>query len=166
MAMAHLQNLDDLFYDQLKEAYDIESQLVEALPEMEKNTRNNELKEIFSQHREEAKNQQTRLQEIADDMGIDLSGEKSDAMEGMIRRTHKLLSEDAEDNVKDAGLIADVQRMKHYEMAVYGTAREYANSIDRKDVADKLNQSLEEESNVDKRLSEIAVNNINPQAKM
>lgn len=164
--MAHLQSLDDLFHDQLKEAYDIESQLVEALPQMEENTRNNELKEIFSQHRKEAQNQQNRLQEIADDMGIDLSGQKSDAMEGMIRHTQQLLSEDAEDNVRDAGLIADVQRMKHYEMAVYGTAREYANSMDRKDVADKLNQSLEEETKADRRLSEVAVNNINPKAKM
>lgn len=164
--MAHLQSLDDLFYDQLKEAYDIESQLVEALPEMEDKTRNKELKEIFSQHRKEAKNQQNRLQEIADEMGIDISGQRSDAMEGMLRHTHQLLSEDAEDNVRDAGLIADVQKMKHYEMAVYGTAREYAHSMDRKDVADKLNQSLQEESNVDRRLSEVAVNSINHKARM
>lgn len=99
-------------------------------------------------------------------MGIDLSGKRSEAMEGMLRHNQKLLSEDAEENVRDAGLIADVQKMKHYEMAVYGTAREYANNMNRKDVADKLNQSLEEESQADRRLSEVAVNNINPKAKM
>lgn len=163
--MTELRNLEDLFYHHLKDIYNAETQLIDALPKMEERARNDELKRAFSEHLEETRNQQKRLQEIADNLGIELTGKKCEAMEGLIREAQELISEDAKDHVRDAGLIADAQKIEHYEISAYGTAREYAKALNKQDIAEMLDQILQEESNADEKLNKIAIGSINVKAK-
>lgn len=163
--MSELKDLNDLFHHQLKDIYNAEQQLLSALPEMEQNARSTELKKAFNEHLEETKNHKERLDKIADQLDIDLSGETCEAMQGLVEEAKSLVSEDAEDFVRDAGIIADAQRIEHYEISAYGTARHYASVLGHDDIANLLQETLDEESHADELLNEIAVDKINPKAK-
>lgn len=163
--MEKLNNLEDLFREQLKDIYSAETQLAEALPKMRDKSSNKNLHNCFSEHLEQTKNHRKRLDEIAKSMDIDLSGKTCKAMEGLIREANEFISEDADTNVRDAGIIADAQRIEHYEIAAYGTARQYAKALNHQKAADLLEQTLNEESDTDQKLSQIAMDNINVQAK-
>lgn len=163
--MSELKDLNDLFYHQLKDIYNAEQQLINALPEMEKEARSEELKKAFSEHLEETKHHKDRLDKIADQLDINLSGETCEAMQGLIEEAKSIVSESAEDIVRDAGIIADAQRIEHYEISAYGTARHFASVLGHDDIANLLQETLDEESHADELLNEIAVNSINPKAK-
>lgn len=132
---------------------------------MEKKASNKDLKNAISEHLEETKEQKKRLDEIAKKLDIDISGEKCEAMEGLIREAKSFVSETSEGDVRDAGIIADAQRIEHYEISAYGTVVEYAKALNHNDIAKKLKATLDEESAADKILNDLAVNNINRQAK-
>lgn len=163
--MNKLKNLENLFHHELKDIYSAETQIIEALPEMEKQASNKNLRRALSQHLEETKLQKKRLEEIAEILEIDITGETCEAMQGLIKEAKSFLKEDAEEHVKDAGMIAKAQSVEHYEIAAYGTALQYAKHLKQNEVADMLKQTLDEESSADEKLSEIAVENINLQAK-
>ena len=162
--MTKLRSMEDLFHHYLKDIYSAETQIIDALPKMKEKARSEELKNAFNQHLEETRNQQKRLQEIADELDIDLAGETCEAMEGLIREAQEVISEDAEDHVRDAGLIADAQKIEHYEISAYGSARAFAQMLDKKNIADKLNQTLQEESKTDEKLNKLAMDTVNKQA--
>lgn len=163
--MGKLNNLEDLFHHQLKDLYSAEKQLIKALPKMKKEAKNDSLKKAFENHLEETKNQKKRLDEIADMLDIDLSGETCEAMKGLIEEAEKFISEDAAPEVHDAGLIADAQRVEHYEISAYGTAVHYAEALNHEEAAEKLQETLDEESAADEKLNDLAVDNVNKQAK-
>lgn len=163
--MKKLKNLEELFQHHLKDIYSAETQLAEALPQMRDRSSNKKLHNAFSQHLEETKNHKKRLSEIAKSMDIDLSGVNCKAMEGLIQEAKSFISEDADDSVRDAGIIADAQRIEHYEISAYGTAAQFAKALNHQEAAEKLHQTLEEESNTDQMLSQIAIDNINVQAE-
>jgi len=163
--MSKLNNLEDLFHHQLKDIYSAEKQLISALPTMKEKASNAKLKQAFEDHLKETKKHKKRLDEIADTLGIDLSGETCNAMKGLIKEAKEFISEDASEEVRDAGIIADAQRIEHYEISAYGTAVQFAMGVDQSKIAEKLQQTLDEESAADKKLNELAVNNINKQAK-
>src|SRR4051812_28206298 len=118
-----LKTLNDLLVHELKDLYSAENQLVKALPKMAKAATHEELQAGFKEHLEETKNHVTRLEEVARICECKLTGHKCKAMEGLIEEGAELISEDAEDAVRDAGLIGAAQRVEHYEIAGYGTAR-------------------------------------------
>jgi ferritin-like metal-binding protein YciE len=164
--MSKLTDLEDLFHHQLKDIYSAEKQLIKALPEMKKEAKNSELKNVFAEHLEETKTQKERLEQIADALDIDLSGETCEGMKGLIKEAKSFVSEDASDPVRDAGIIADAQRIEHYEISAYGTAVHFAKALDHDDeIIDKLQQNLDEESAADELLNNLAINNINKEAK-
>lgn len=163
--MGKLNNLEDLFHHQLKDLYSAEKQLIDALPKMKKEANNDSLKKAFESHLEETKNQKKRLDEIADMLDLDLSGETCEAMKGLIEEAEEFISEDATPEVRDAGLIADAQRVEHYEISGYGTAVRYAEALGHEEAADKLQETLDEESSADEKLNDLAVDNVNKQAK-
>ncbi len=163
--MAKLKNLEDLFHHQLKDIYSAETQLADALPNMVKKSSDEKLKEAFSDHFKETKDHIKRLEQIAEKLDINPSGETCKAMKGLIKEAKDFISEDATPEVRDAGLIADAQRIEHYEISAYGTAVQFAKGLNHDDIADKLQKTLDEESSADKKLSKIAKNNINKQAK-
>lgn len=163
--MAKLKNLEDLFHHELKDLYSAEKQLINALPKMEKKAASDDLKKAFGEHLEETKNQKKRLEEIAETLDFEISGETCDAMQGLIKEAEKFISEDAASEVQDAGLIADAQRVEHYEISAYGTAVHYAKVLNHDDIAEKLQQTLNEESSADEKLNNLAIDNINVEAK-
>lgn len=164
--MSKLKNLEDLFHHQLKDIYSAETQLVDALPTMIEEATDKKLKKAFSDHLEETKDQVKRLEEVGKSLEVKLTGETCKGMKGLINEAQSFISEDAENHVRDAGLIADAQRIEHYEISAYGTAVEYAKALGKKDVAKKLEQSLKEESKADKKLNDLAVDTINAKAML
>lgn len=164
--MKKLTNLEDLFHHQLKDIYSAETQIVKALPEMIENANNDKLKNAFSDHLEETQEQVERLEEIGKELKIKMAGETCEAMKGLIKEAKSFISEDAEQHVRDAGIIADAQRIEHYEISAYGTVVEYARALGEISIAKKLEQSLKEESNADEKLTKLAKDRINAKAKV
>ncbi len=159
-----LKTLEDLFVHELKDLFSAENQLVKALPKMAKAATHEELKAGFEEHLEETKGHVTRLEEIAEICGCKLTGHKCKAMEGLIEEGQELISEDAEDAVRDAGLIGAAQRVEHYEIAGYGTARALAAVLGYEEAVELLTQTLEEEKATDGKLTELAENIVNADA--
>lgn len=160
----HLQNLQDLYVEQLRDLYSAENQLVKALPKMAKAASNEQLSQSFLDHLEETKGHVERLKELFDKMGKKPTGKVCKAMEGLIAEGKEAIEEDAEPDVLDAGLIAAAQRVEHYEMAGYGTVRSFAKLLGDKDALRILTQTFDEESAADKKLSKLAESTINIEA--
>lgn len=156
-----LETLHDLFIHELKDLYNAESQLVKALPKMVKAATNEELKTGFSKHLEQTRIHVQRLEKIAAVYDIKPAGHRCKAMEGLIAEGAELISEDAEPAVRDAGLIGAAQRVEHYEIAGYGTARALARCLEYDDAVDLLTETLEEEKETDEKLTELATSSIN-----
>ncbi|WP_234572286.1 YciE/YciF ferroxidase family protein [Rhodohalobacter sp. 614A] len=163
--MGELNNLEDLFHHQLKDIYSAEKQLIKALPTMVENASNEQLQKAFEEHLEETKGHKKRLEEIGEELDLDLSGETCNAMKGLIEEAEEFISENPDLDVKDAGIIADAQRIEHYEISAYGTAVTFAEALGHNNAAKKLQQTLDEESEADATLNELAIESVNPRAK-
>ena len=159
-----MKNLKELFEHQLKDLYSAESQLIEALPKMAKNASDSNLKQAFEAHLEETKQQRKRLEEICEEIGIKPTGEKCKAMEGLIKEAEGFINEAEEDDVMDAGLIAEAQRVEHYEISGYGTAVRFAKELGHKEIAKKLQKTLDEEYDADNKLDKLAEGRLNAKA--
>lgn len=157
-------NLRDLLEHEIKDLYSAETQLLEALPKMASAASHDRLRRAFESHLEETKNQKQRLEEIARKLDIKPGGESCEAMQGLIREGEQMIDMEADDDVRDAGLIGAAQRVEHYEIAAYGTARQYAERLGKNDIARLLNETLREESGADKKLNKLAVEKINEEA--
>jgi ferritin-like metal-binding protein YciE len=156
-----IESLRDLYVDELKDLYSAEKQLVRALPKMAKNAANPELEEAFTNHLAETKTHVARLEKIFDSLDASPRGKKCVGMEGLIEEAKELLEEDAPEDVIDAGLISKAQHVEHYEIAGYGTVRTYAEVLGEDRHVELLQQTLEEEENADRLLSEIAKASVN-----
>lgn len=163
--MAQLQNLQDLFVHGMQALYSAETQLVASMPRMMENTQNEELRTAFTTHLEETKQQIQRLEQAAQMLGVDPNGEENVALQGLIAEGQKLMQKDAAPEVLDAALIAGAQKIEHYEIAGYGTAVYLANELGHNEVAQLLQQTLDEEKKTDRLLNEIAKNKVNRQAE-
>ncbi len=159
-----LNTLDDLLHHELKDLYSAETQLVKALPKMAKAATHEDLKASFEQHLEETNIHVERLEQIAEQIGAKLTGHTCKAMAGLVEEGSDLISEDAEDNVRDAGLIGAAQRVEHYEIAGYGTAVALARQLGHDEIADILEETLEEEKETDAKLTDLAESVINVEA--
>jgi ferritin-like metal-binding protein YciE len=157
-------SLDDLFVEQLQDLYDAEHRLVNALPKMADAASSPQLKMAFQNHLAETKAQVTRLEDVFRKLGIDAERESCEAMKGLIKEGEEMVDAKGDAAVKDVALIAAAQRVEHYEMAGYGTARSIAQQLGRRDIASLLQQTLDEEGNADKKLTQIAESYANPQA--
>lgn len=159
-----LNNLRDLYVEQLRDLYNAEQQLTEALPKMAKAASHSELRQAFESHLKETREQAQRIEKIFQDLGESPSGEKCEAMEGLIEEGSAMIEKDADEDVRDAGLIAAAQRVEHYEIAGYGTVATYAELLDRSEDHKVLTRTLEEEKEADKKLNRIAKEIVNPEA--
>ena len=156
--------LHELLVDQLKDLYSAENQIIKALPKMAKNASNPELRAAFEAHLEETRMQVERLDQIAEEMSVrTLKGKKCAGMEGLLEEGKEVMQE-FDDDVLDAGMIGAAQKVEHYEIAAYGTARTHANLLGLKKVARLLQQTLDEEARTDKKLTQLAENVVNVEA--
>ncbi len=160
-----LENLQDLYVEQLKDLYSAEKQLIQALPKMAKAATSPELQKSFTMHLEQTKGHVDRLEQIFKALDKTPGGKKCKAMEGLVEEGQEMMQEDAEPEVMDAGLIAAAQRVEHYEMAGYGTVRTYAQTLGHQDAARLLEQTLEEEKQTDQKLTKLAESSINIEAE-
>jgi ferritin-like metal-binding protein YciE len=160
-----LDSLHDLYVDELKDLYNAEQQLLKALPRMAKKASAAELKEAFTEHLEVTRTQVERLEQIFEGLGVSPKGKKCKAMEGLIEEGKEIIDEDGAPPVIDAALIAAAQRVEHYEMAGYGCVRTFATLLGHEDAAARLQETLDEEEEADKKLTELAETVINVEAE-
>ena len=136
-----LNTLQDLFVDQLKDIYSAEKQIIQALPKMAKAAQRPEVRQAFEEHLEVSKQQLERLNEVFEKMGTTPGRKKCMGMEGLIKETEEFMGEHPSPDVMDAGLIANAQRVEHYEIAAYGTVRTFANMMGHNDMASMFQQN-------------------------
>src|SRR5687767_9387201 len=156
--------LEDLLHDELKDLYSAENQIVRALPKMIKAVESPDLKRAFERHLEETRRQVERLEQVGDELGMSkLSGKKCKGMEGLLEEGKEMMAELEPENM-DAGLIGAAQKVEHYEIAAYGTARAHAEMLGFRRAAKLLQQTLDEEAATDKKLTALAESVANPEA--
>ena len=151
------QGLKELYIDELKDLYSAENQLVKALPKMAKGAASEELRQGFEEHLEQTKGHVQRLEQIFEALGESPKGKKCKGMEGLIKEGAEVLDEDYEGNILDAALIGAAQRVEHYEIAAYGTARAMAEKLGEDEHVSLLTETLEEEKETDEKLTQLAV---------
>ena len=152
----NLQSLDDVLIDQLGDLLDAERQLVQALPKMAQAASDRKLKEAFTEHLGETRDHVSRLEEIFGQLGKTAPVETCKAMQGLIREGDEIIAAQGSPTAKDAALIAAAQRVEHYEIAGYGTAKTLAGELGYSEAKDLLDQTLGEESSADKLMTKIA----------
>jgi ferritin-like metal-binding protein YciE len=159
-----LESLEDLFCCQLEDLYDAETRLTKALPAMADAADSPELQTAFRQHLQQTEVHVSRLEQIFRLMNKDPERETCQAMKGLISEGEEMVKAQGAPDVKDAALIASAQRVEHYEIAGYGTARTFAQRLGMSEAAQLLQETLDEEGETDKRLTQIAVQGVNTRA--
>jgi len=152
--------------DQLQDLYDAEQRLVKALPKMATAAHNPELKAAFQQHHEQTLNHVKRLQSVFGALNKTAEAKTCEAMKGLIEEGQEMVNAKGDEDVRDAALIAAAQRVEHYEIAAYGSARTFAQRLGNAQAVSLLQQTLDEEKDTDKKLTQIAERSINVKAQM
>ena len=159
-----LNSLRDLYVSELKDLYDAENRILKALPKMAEAASSPDLRGAFEHHLQQTRRHAERLEQILRGLNESPKGQKCKGIEGIIDEGEDLISKDAPASVCDAALISAAQRVEHYEIAAYGTVRTYARRLGFEDQADLLNQTIQEEGETDKKLTNLAESYINEQA--
>lgn len=146
---------EKLFVDELKDLYSAEKQITRALPKMAKAAASAELKEAFQLHLEQTKGQIERLNRIFEILGKTSGGKTCQGMKGMLEEGSEVM-EETEGDLRDVAMIAAAQKVEHYEIAGYGSVRTLAQLLGQSEIADLLQQTLTEEGDTDKKLTQIA----------
>jgi ferritin-like metal-binding protein YciE len=160
-----MQSLRDLYLDELRDLYSAENQILKALPKMAKAASDRDLERAFNKHLRQTEGHVKRLDRIFKQLDESPRGKKCVGMEGLIKEGQELIKEKPDAEVLDAGLIAAAQRVEHYEMAGYGTVRTYAQLLGEDQQAELLQQTLDEEGETDKLLTQLAESSINLEAE-
>jgi ferritin-like metal-binding protein YciE len=159
-----LDKLKDLYIKELKDLFSAESQIIKALPKMAEAAGNEDLSAGFTEHLEQTKEHAARLEKILKNLDETTKGPKCHGMEGVLKEGAEMIEEEADEEVKDAGLISAAQRVEHYEMAGYGCVVAYAKLLGDKEGAKLLQQTLDEEKATDVKLTDLAESMINLEA--
>ncbi|MBP8251879.1 MAG: ferritin-like domain-containing protein [Herpetosiphon sp.] len=162
--MSKLKTLNDLMVEHLRDLYNAETQIMDALPKMAEKATAPQLRKAFETHLEESKVHRARLEDVFKQLGENPEGHTCKAMEGIIKEGDEFMKERAEPEVMDAGLIAAAQRVEHYEMAGYGCVRTWAKQLGMNDVAKVLQTTLDEEGATDEKLTKLAEGSLNERA--
>jgi ferritin-like metal-binding protein YciE len=160
-----LETLRDLYFHELRDLCSAEKQIVRALPKMAKAANNEELAAAFREHLEQSKEHVARLEKLLSKHRQSTRAPKCKGMEGLLAEGEEMIEEEADEQVRDAGLIAAAQRVEHYEIAGYGCGRTYAELLGDNEGAKLLQKTLDEEAETDRKLTELAKSSINIAAK-
>jgi len=162
--MAAISTLEDLFVQELRDMYDGEKQILKALPKMAKAAENEELANGFQEHLEQSKTHVERLEQIFTQLDLRARGKHCAGLAGIIEEGSEVM-EEVEEPALNAALIAAAQRVEHYEIAAYGTLIAFARQLGHEDAAELLEETLNEEKETDRKLTELAETMLNEQAK-
>jgi ferritin-like metal-binding protein YciE len=186
--MEKMKDLKDLLIHEVQDLYSAEEQIIEALPLMIEKAKDTKLVNALKEHLKVTEQQKTRLDEVRqllvgepqDDesratenkgffggfFGINSGKQVCRGMQGLIEEGQKVMGEDMSPKVMDAAIIASAQKIEHYEICGYGTARAYARELNLGDVAERLEETLDEEYEADDLLTDLAVGGLNEEAEM
>jgi ferritin-like metal-binding protein YciE len=159
-----LESLRDLLLEELRDLYNAEKQLVDALPKMSEAATSTDLKSAFDHHLGQTQEHVSRLKSIFSHLGEKPTGETCEAMKGLIKEGESFIQAKGNMDVRDAGLIGTAQRVEHYEIAGYGTARALARRLGDERVAEVLQKTLNEEGKANEKLTSIAERQVNVSA--
>jgi len=162
--MARVTTMEELFLEEIRDLYDAEKQLMQALPEMADAAASDELRDAFEDHLEQTEYHVQRLERIFEALGEKATGKKCAAMTGLIKEGSDWVGATGENAVRDAGLIAAAQKVEHYEVSGYGSARTHAAILGNDRAASLLDETRLEEKEADERLNALARNLINERA--
>jgi ferritin-like metal-binding protein YciE len=149
-------SLKDVLQEQLEDLHSAETQLVGALPKMAQAAHHDELREAIQHHLDETREHVRRVEEALGEIGVSNPTEVCKGMQGLIAEGEEMVQMEGDPTAKDAALIAAAQRVEHYEIAAYGTARQLADDCGFDGIRDLMDQTLDEESQADKLLTKIA----------
>ena len=157
-----MENLADLFYEELRDVLSAERQLIKALPKMAKKCNSEELRAAFEKHLAETEAQAERVERAFEDTGKAARAKTCEAMKGLITEAESMMKEKGSPEVMDAALIACAQKVEHYEIATYGTLCTWAEALGYSTALDLLKQNINEEENTDKALTQLSktINNV------
>ena len=159
-----IENMDDLFLAEIEDLYDCEKRLTKALPKMAKAATAPELKKAFESHLQETLGHVDRLEKVFSEIGKKPKAVPCEAIKGLIEEGEEMIENTDASPVRDAGIIAAANRVEHYEIAAYGSARTFAQTLGLDGAASLLEQTLEEEKKADKKLTQIAESMVNDEA--
>jgi ferritin-like metal-binding protein YciE len=162
--MKALKTMHDLLLHELKDLHSAEKQIVKALPKMIKAADNADLRQALENHLAETEEQVRRLDTIFGQLELTGRGQKCKAMEGLLEEGKTAIEEPMDQEIRDAAIIAAAQRVEHYEIAGYGCARTFAQRLELHEIADLLQQTLDEEKAADEKLTQIALESVNEAA--
>src|SRR5215207_6110839 len=157
-------NLEQLLEDELKDIYSAENQLLRALPQMAQSAESKDLRAALENHLQQTQTHVERLEEICRDLKIEPSGKTCAGMGGLIKEGEEVMESDMASEPKQAALIGAAQRVEHYEIAAYGTARAHAKQLGYVKAFEVLSQTLDEEKDTDQKLTHLAENRVNVKA--
>lgn len=157
----NLDSLEKLYIHELKDLYSAESQILDALPKMIDAASDDELKKSLKHHLGETEEQVARITRLFENFDYKPGGHKCMGIAGLIDEGTHTIGDSTEPEVRDAAIIASCQRVEHYEIAAYGTARAFASKLGRHDDVKVLTQTLEEEGAADRTLTQLAEERIN-----
>jgi ferritin-like metal-binding protein YciE len=161
-----ISTLEDLLADELKDLYSAENQLVKALPKIAKAVASEDLRSALEDHLKQTQKHVERLERICEKLEINPKGKKCTGMEGLISEGTEILNSEGQSESVEAGVIGAAQRVEHYEIAAYGTARAHARQLGFMEAVKLLGKTLQEEKQADEKLTQIAENQVNVQAAM
>jgi ferritin-like metal-binding protein YciE len=159
-----VKSVNDLLLDELRDIYHAEKQLVKALPKMAKKAKSDQLRQAFEHHLEETKGQVERLDQVFQQLDARSSGQRCEAMEGLIEEAKEMMDDVTTPEVLDAAMITAAQKVEHYEIASYGSVCALAEALGHKDAARLLEETLNEEKAADQKLNQIALSGVNQAA--
>jgi ferritin-like metal-binding protein YciE len=159
-----VKTLNDLFVETLKDLYYVEKKLVKALPKMAEKATSPELKQAMGDHLEETETHVKRLEQVFELLDQRATAKTCEALEGLLKEAEEVTGEIDDEQTLDAAIISSAQTVEHYEIARYGTLACWAAEIGNTEVAELLEQTLEEEKSADEKLSMIAEDQINQRA--
>ena len=162
--MPATKSLEDLFVNLLKDIYYAEKQILKALPKMAKKANSDDLRQAFEHHLEETQGQVERLEQVFALCDLKPTAKTCAAIKGILEEGEEDMKEAKDPDVLDAGMIADAQAVEHYEIARYGTMVAWAKQLGMNDAASLLEETLEQEHNADRTLTEIAEGSLNREA--
>jgi ferritin-like metal-binding protein YciE len=161
-----LDTLQKLYTEELRDLYNAEHQLLKALPKMAKAASSEELKDAFEKHLEQTKSHVKRLEQVFEALNEKPKGKTCHAMKGLVQEGLEILQQDGEESILDAGIIVAAQKVEHYEIAGYGSARTFAHLLGQNKAAELLQTTLDEEAETNQLLNRLAESIVNPEAVM
>lgn len=164
--MPNMETLQELLVHELQDLYNAENQIMKALPKMARRATSMPLRKAFEAHLAQTEMQAQRLERALTLLDAPVRGRHCDGMQGIIDEGKKLMEEDANEDVMDAGLIAAAQKVEHYEIASYGSVKAWAELLGHEEVTALLQETLSEEESADRKLSQLADSEVNSEAAM